>query len=249
MHTYSISSRGLSTVEVSAPNWLAALGLGLEELATVAEMERLACEVLPNGTVIARDISSGTGFIVQLAAPLEEEEEEELLELEDLEPLTEEVDSLEDPESLLQAIADADSASSAASIALTLAREKVPSESGAVILLDKGYLRFTSVVGPHARRLIGVRLPQGTGVAGFAVEKQRCVVLEHAHEDPRHCGEVDALTGYTTEQIAVVPISLDGQCHGVIELMNLPSNKRFQSEDISRLKGVAQALAERLSDG
>lgn len=232
-------------MEVEAPNWVAALGLGLQSLEKVAKLERLACEVLPNGTVIARDIKSGTGFVVQEALPLDEDD---LIELDDLEPLTEELEDHDDPTSLLAALADADSASSAASMALTLARELVPCESGAVILLDRGYLRFVSVVGPHARRLIGVRLPAGTGVAGFAVEKQRTVVLDAAHEDPRHCGEVDALTGYTTEQILVVPVKRPAgrACHGVIELMNLPPGTRFGTEQIAKVKSVAKALADRL---
>lgn len=242
MESFSVSSRGMPTVEVEAPNWVAALGLGLAELGCGAGLERLACEVLPNGTVIARDIKSGVGFVVQTHVV------EELVELDDFEPLTEELDEKEDPSSLLQALGVADSVSSACSLALTLARELVPCESGAVILSDRSYLRFVSVVGPHARRLIGVRLPTGTGVAGFAIEKQRIVVLDAAHEDPRHCGEVDALTGYTTEQILVVPVKRpDGGCFGVVELMNLPLGQRFSSEHIAKVKSVAQALAQRLA--
>lgn len=245
MGSFSVSSSGLPTIEVEAPNWVAALGLGLHELGRADELARLAAELLPNGTVIARDISSGIGFVVQSTEPLEELE---LLDLDDLEPLTEELDQTEDPGSLLDALARADGPSSAASLALTLARELVPCESGAVILQDRGYLRFVSVVGPAARRLMGVRLPAGTGVAGFAIEQQRIVVLDNAQEDPRHCGEVDALTGYTTQQILVVPVKLPhgAGCHGVIELMNLPSGRRFTTEHIAKLKSVAQSLADRL---
>lgn len=246
MSAFSISSRGIAAVEVEAPNWIAALGLGLEEMGKSSGLERLACEVLPNGTVIARDIQSGTGYVVQGVYP--EAEEEELLEIDEIEPLTDEAEP-ESAEVLLAAIQNADSSASAASLALTLARESLPAESGAVILEDRGYLRFVSVVGPHARRLIGVRLPLGTGVAGFAMEKARVVVLDDAHEDPRHCGEVDALTGYTTEQIAVVPILAEGVCYGVLELMNLGPGERFDPERVRELRDVAGALAERLAQG
>lgn len=244
MSRFSVSSRGLDPVEVQAPNWVAALGLGLEGLGYAAQLERLACEMLPNGTVIARDIKSGTGFVVQQAA-----EEEDLPELDlELEPLTEEKLQRVDPASLIEAIAEAESRSSAASLALTLARELVPAESGAVILEDRGYLRFVTVVGPSSRRLIGVRLPLGTGVAGFAMQQQRVVVLDDAYQDPRHCGEVDALTGYTTEQIAVVPVLKDGVCYGVLELMNLAGDRRFGRDEVAAMTRVADALAERLSE-
>ncbi|MEZ4318010.1 MAG: GAF domain-containing protein [Myxococcota bacterium] len=244
MGSYSVSSRGLSAVEVEAPNWISALGLGLEHYGKADDIVRLACEVLPNGTVIARDVQSGTGYIVMGLEPAEDLVEVEV----DVEPLSEEHE-VSSREALVAAIQDADSPASAASLALTLAREAIPAESGAVILEDRGYLRFVSVVGPHARRLIGVRLPLGTGVAGFAMEKGRVVVLDDAHEDPRHCGEVDALTGYTTEQIAVLPIRAEGRCFGVLELMNLGPGQRFDPERVKSLRTVADVLAERLAQG
>ena len=239
--SFYVSSRGISAVEVDAPNWVAALGLGLDQLGKADGIERLACEVLPNGSVIARDVQSGMGYIIQQVI----EDDLELVEVE-FEPLGDELDG-DSTEALVAALLSADSPSSAASLALTLAREKVPAESGAVILEDRGYLRFVSVVGPHARRLVGVRLPLGTGVAGFAIEKQRMVVLDRAYEDPRHCGEVDALTGYTTEQIAVVPIRKDGECFGVLELMNLDPGESFDTERLEALRYAAEVLAERLS--
>jgi hypothetical protein len=247
--SFSVSSRGLSSVEVEAPNWIAALGLGLEALQRAGGLERLACEMLPNGTVIARDVQTGTGYVVQEVDEVEAGLDlEEIPEIEDIEPLTDEAER-SDREALLLAIQEADSPASAASLALTLAREQVPAESGAVILEDRGYLRFVSVVGPHSRRLIGVRLPLGTGVAGFAMEKRRVVVLDDAHEDPRHCGEVDALTGYTTEQIAVLPVVAGGACYGVLELMNLSPGERFDPDRVKSLRSVADALATRLHHG
>lgn len=222
---------------------MAALGEGLQELHHISAIERLACEVLPNGTVIARDVKSGIGYIVQSV-----EEPAEELEAQAIEPLSD-APAPAAAVGLLEAIRDADSATSAASLALTLVREQVPGESGAVILADRGYMRFVSVVGPHARRLIGVRLPMGTGVAGFSMEKQRTVVLDDAQTDARHCGEVDALTGYTTEQIAVVPVQVNQRCFGVIELMNLPRGERFDRVRVEAIRGVADALAERLAEG
>lgn len=250
MRSYSISARGLSAVQVRGANWIMALGSGLELLGRAADVQRLACEVLPNGTVIARDIKSGTGYIVQ----------EVDLEVEDVAPVVEdeiellpadaiELVSEDDDEQPFDAIRAADTAIAASHQALEVAREQVGAESGAVILEDKGYLRFSAVTGPHARKLVGVRLPLGTGVAGFAMEKRRSVVVADAREDPRHCGEVDALTGYVTRQIAVVPVLADERVLGVLELMNLPDGRRFTEDDVNRLAEVAEVLGERLAHG
>lgn len=256
MRSYSVSARGLASVQVRGQNWIQALGSGLAQMGRDADVQRLACEVLQNGTVIARDITSGTGFIVQEvdeAATVDEETDEvpslDASELEELELLPmDAIDALEDdtPDPL-EAIVDADTPRTAAILALDVARDRIPAESGAVILEEGGYLRFTAVSGPHARKLVGVRLPLGTGVAGFAMEKRRAVILQNAHDDPRHCGEVDALTGYETKAIAVIPVVEGDQVLGVLELMNLDDGQRFSEEDVDYLEEVAGALAERLT--
>lgn len=66
---FEVSTRGLPPQSVEAPNWLAALGLGIDQLGVVAAIDRLACEVLPNGKVLARDVRSGLGFVVAPRRP------------------------------------------------------------------------------------------------------------------------------------------------------------------------------------
>lgn len=61
---FQISAPGRAPQRVDAPNWLAALGLALDRTGQIAALGRLACEVLPNGGVIARDARSGLAFIV-----------------------------------------------------------------------------------------------------------------------------------------------------------------------------------------
>jgi GAF domain-containing protein len=245
MASFSVSARGLASVQVQGANWIQALGCGLEQLGRAAEVARLACEVLPNGTVIARDITSGTGYIVQQVQV--EETVAEPVEFEELEILPEDAISEIEPEpDPLDAIDRADTVKSACEETLRLARVSVFAESGAIILEDRGYLRFHAVEGPHARKLAGIRLPMGTGVAGFAMERRRTVVLADAHEDPRHCGEVDALTGYVTKEIAVVPIICEDHVFGVLELMNLRGGGRFGQDHVDTLREIADALARRL---
>ncbi len=81
---YVVSARGGASASVEAPNWLAALGVGLDELGNVGAIDRLACEVLMNGTVLARDARTGQGYVVRpldVEAPADDplEEESELV--------------------------------------------------------------------------------------------------------------------------------------------------------------------------
>jgi len=62
---YVVSVRGGGTASVDAPNWLAALGVGLDQFGGVSTIDRLACEVLVNGTVLARDARTGRGYVVR----------------------------------------------------------------------------------------------------------------------------------------------------------------------------------------
>lgn len=261
-----------------ARNWIVALGRGLEELGKAAELQRLACEVLPNGTVIARDVTSGTGYVVQVISgpdlqqtpPTAEVPAEDLgraddptsqspMQLPEADDQTAEEASAEQVFELPQPasrdlapheapgwpILQAESLLQACDRAIGAARAASGAESGAVILVERGYLRFVAASGPSAPKLLGLRLPLGTGVAGFALESKRAIVLSDAHSDPRHCGEVDTLTGYITREIAVVPLVLDGVALGVLELMNLPEGRRFTKDDMDKLIPLAEALAAR----
>lgn len=64
MPRFEVGSSDDSPVEVDAANWLAALGEGLVRMGLLDGLERLACEVLPNGRVLARDVRTGQGYVV-----------------------------------------------------------------------------------------------------------------------------------------------------------------------------------------
>ncbi|MEQ1507001.1 MAG: GAF domain-containing protein [Myxococcota bacterium] len=274
VRVWSVTAQGHGAVQVKGRNWLVALGRGLDELGRADALMRLACEVLPNGTVIARDITTGTGYVVQALQtaedatalglvddhtveapmPLPEAPDPTMIVAEedaDGEPIFElpadaisEIEPEDDPGI---GILDAETAVAACQLALVRARERVGAESGAVIVLERGVMRFVAVHGPHARKLLGTRLPMGTGVAGFSMEKRRSVVLADAQTDPRHCGEVDALTGYVTREIAVVPLVHGERALGVLEVMNLPDGRRFGEDDLAAIRQLADALAIRLA--
>lgn len=248
MQTFSVTSRGLPAVEVQAINWITALGQGLHALGRDAQIARLACELLPNGTVIARDIESGAGYIIHAVAGVLSDaatvatEELQMLSADSLLPL--------DDESLVgDTITGAETDIAACRAALAAAQALLPAESGAVLLESEGYLRFMAVSGPHAHRLDGVRLALGTGVAGFAMARRRTAVIDDAHEDPRHCGDIDVLTGYVTREICVVPLMVGQRALGVLELMNRTDGKRFDEDDVVALQGIANTLSTRLARG
>jgi GAF domain-containing protein len=147
----------------------------------------------------------------------------------------------------LASVEDAEDEEGACEAALSLCRETMHAESGSIILDQGGYLQFIVVFGPGADKLAGVKLPHGTGVAGYSMLKRRSVVLGNAAEDPRHFGEVDKLTGISTKEIACVPVFDGSRVYGVIEMLNLPEGKRFTREDVHHMQAIANRLGARLA--
>lgn len=127
--------------------------------------------------------------------------------------------------------------------ALRAAREAVPSDSGAVLLVEGRYLRFVWADGPQGEALIGVRLPVTTGLAGYAAQTHQPQIVADASAHPRHYRALDTITGYDTRQILAVPALSGGAVHGVIELMNPPGARGFTRLDAARVERIASVLA------
>ena len=200
------------------------------------QIDRLACEVLPNGTVIARDSRTGVGYVVQQLDSGQEPVAPDVA-----------VSAAGDvPRDSLEAIAAAPTPIAAARVAMRVAQGRVPAEGGAVILRDGALLRFIAVTGPHAEQLAGLRLRAGTGVVGHCMDRGVPLLVADTNEDPHHCREVDALTGYHTRSLVAVPILGPDEVLGVIELVNAARDV-FGPGDIPPLQEVAVALRERLS--
>jgi signal transduction protein with GAF and PtsI domain len=135
----------------------------------------------------------------------------------------------------------------AARTALSAAHAAIPCESGAVLQLEQGVLRFLWATGPRSTGLVGVRLPATSGVAGYVVQTQRTTLVREAARHPRHFDELDRITGHVTRQMLAAPVFGKGDLLGVIELINPPEERPFTQEDATRLDDIARALGARLA--
>ena len=64
MPLFTVMRRGEEPVSIEADNWIVAMGTGIAQLGGDIAIDRLACEMLANGTVIARDVRTGTGYVI-----------------------------------------------------------------------------------------------------------------------------------------------------------------------------------------
>jgi putative methionine-R-sulfoxide reductase with GAF domain len=276
MPRFFIHVSGRPKVRVESSNWLSALGEGLDELGVVARIDGLACEVYPNGKVVARDVRTGTGFIVEPEAqpedPMVEFDDEfdddpetleaPFIELLDQDPETAEEGvrlaglddeaGLEMPPHLMNRINDVRTAPGdlpAWQVALDVSHELVPAEAGAgVVQLDTRDLLFAAASGPHGDELSAVKLPAGTGIVGFCIDRNLAIIIRDAKRDPRFYSKVDEETGFATQSVLCVPVSSGDRVHGCLELLNPPPDEPFTTLHMAMLHLVAETIAERLQN-
>ncbi|MSP56583.1 MAG: GAF domain-containing protein [Myxococcales bacterium] len=251
-------------VIVNAESWLDALAaapLGVKP----AAIAKLSCAVQADGTVVARDMTSGLEIRVtavkvglppkytmppssfpQRAPPapgvVEEEEEEEASV-----PLVMTTDVMEMLFMELGEVSTAGGVAEASGIALRILLGHVQAGAGAVLIRTRkgDGLRFRAASGPASRKLVDTVIPLEKGIAGFVNYMGTGLVIEDVSRDGRHNSKVDRSTGYSTQALLAVPVrSEDGAIYGVVELMNPP--RPFTDVDYDVAARVATSLGEML---
>jgi hypothetical protein len=253
---FSVMRRGQPAVTVQADNWIVAMGEGIPKLAGDVAIDRLACEMLQNGTVIARDVRTGIGYII---LPLTDPEKEPDLKEPDLEelqveaeggvtgPIEVEADEEEDSLGLaLEGMVRTSQATDAWQLAIEILCATVPCEAGtAVEATPRAGLLFSAVIGPQAPKLRALRLPYGAGFVGVCVSRGIALRVSDVGQDQRHYVAVDEATGFETRSVLCAPVIAQGVCFGCLELINAESG-RFSRRDADIAQRVVASLSERL---
>ncbi|MDX1520411.1 MAG: GAF domain-containing protein, partial [Anaerolineae bacterium] len=108
-------------------------------------------------------------------------------------------------------------------------------------------LVVTTVATPEAKQLIGKKLPEGAGIANWALHERHPIWLENAHEHPYFYDGIDTVTGLTTRSILAVPMLFKEKPVGVIEVINKLAGQ-FNEHDAELVKPIAHAAAIAISN-
>ncbi|MCD4720868.1 MAG: HDOD domain-containing protein [Desulfobacula sp.] len=106
-----------------------------------------------------------------------------------------------------------------------------------------GDMVFSVVVGTNKKKLQGVKLPKGEGIAGHIMATGESVIVEDVAIDKRFSLRVDKYTGFKTRSIIGSPLKTDDNIFGVIELINRISDDNFTSQDLKILSSIAEYAA------
>lgn len=89
----------------------------------------------------------------------------------------------------------------------------------------------------------GISLLPGEGIAGEVIQDGQSVIIPNCQKDPRWAGKVDAKTGFKTESMICVPLSLKEVAFGCIQIINKTDHMAFDSKDLAFAEELAKTTA------
>jgi signal transduction histidine kinase/putative methionine-R-sulfoxide reductase with GAF domain len=125
--------------------------------------------------------------------------------------------------------------------------------AGSIALVEPdGSLRFRTVQGPAAPRLIERTLPHGTGLLGWSIKHRTPLVVDDPSKDPRHANEIATELGVAPQHLLVAPLIEGEEVIGGIEIIDQRRAARdgdgpWRGEDLKLLVLIAAQAAGAIS--
>ncbi|MFD9302752.1 GAF domain-containing protein [Streptomyces sp. NPDC060048] len=85
---------------------------------------------------------------------------------------------------------------------------------------DTGELIFAAVAGEGEQGLVGKRFEPGTGIAGWVAASGQPMITDDVAGTDRFARDAAASTGYVPASIMAAPLIADGECIGVLEVLD-----------------------------
>jgi putative nucleotidyltransferase with HDIG domain len=127
----------------------------------------------------------------------------------------------------------------------TAAQQLTGTAASSIMLLDddKQSLFFKAAGGEKGALVTKLRVRLGEGIAGWVAQNREPLVIQDVTKDPRFTGRIDKTSGFETRSILCVPMILNGELIGVVEVLNKSDGSAFTDEDTVILTGLANFVA------
>lgn len=138
---------------------------------------------------------------------------------------------------------------------LESAMRLVECESSSLLLVNKGedFLHFAVALGPKGAEAKNI-LVDKKSIAGWVAENNQPVLINNVADDSRFFTDVQIKTGYVSHTMIALPMCVESECIGVIEVLNKTDHRKFDTSDLEILKilsslaGIAYSNATRYKD-
>jgi len=126
---------------------------------------------------------------------------------------------------------------------MQMATKVMRCETSTVYLVDRqtNELYFHIVQGdPNVgSKLQEIRLPMGTGLAGWCAKENKPVIVPDTAKDPRFFKGADKKSGFVTRSMICVPMRLKDEVIGVLQVLNRTGDIPFNDHDVEILEALA----------
>lgn len=144
---------------------------------------------------------------------------------------------------------------------LRRANSFVPSAAGSILLdnplqkhddRSKNHLTFIATFGETADQLVGQTIPASAGIAGRVYMTGQAYATAEARADRFFYSEVDEQTSYRTRSLVAIPIRIEQEVCGVLELINREHAPAYSEQDRNLLEifaGYISISVQNVLDG
>lgn len=122
----------------------------------------------------------------------------------------------------------------------------IDATAGSLSLVDReaNDLEFKVAVGPGSHEIMQLRVPMGQGIAGFTASTGQAIAIADTSKDARFARQIAEGSGYVPKNILSVPLTLNGQVIGVMQLLDKSGGKAsFSPADTAVLSSFGEQAA------
>ncbi len=114
----------------------------------------------------------------------------------------------------------------------------VACESASLLLVNKDSdtLRFELALGPKGPEAREFLVNIEGSIAGWVVRHNESLIINDVVNDPRHSHTVPKGTGYITCNMISIPLRMNTECVGVVQLLNKANGEQFNKDDLELLE-------------
>jgi Nif-specific regulatory protein len=118
-------------------------------------------------------------------------------------------------------------------------------EASSLLLVDKEAreLYFEVALGSKGQEVKQFTVKIGEGIAGWVAEHNKSLIVNDVIGDKRHLRAISKKIDYPSRTMLAVPLRLQGECIGVIEVLNKKNGQKFVQEDLEWLEIFANHVA------
>lgn len=130
------------------------------------------------------------------------------------------------------------------------ATQMMQAKASSLLLLDQKTrkLYFKVATGEKKEEVRKYEINLGQGIAGVVAEKGEPLLIPDVSKDPRWYKKISESTGFQTRSIACVPMKMDGEIIGVVEIIDKENGESIQQEDMNLLTAFADLASLAISN-